>query len=487
MKKHWMIIVILAVSIIVHFAYFSYPAQTVFDEVHFGRFASGYFTHQYFFDIHPPLGKLLISAAGYIGGFEPGFSFSSIGSTFPDQTYLWLRLLPRFAGTLLPLVIFFLCLRLKLGRWASFTAALLVALDNALLAQSRFILLDAFLLLFGFLAILMYLRYRQDSGHWYNLLLAALLGGAALSVKWTGATFLAVIVFCELYYLYKNRSYREAFSIAQLILIPLVFYYGVFAVHFALLDKTGDGNAFMSSSFRKTLAGSPESSDATVKPLSLYRKFIELNAVMYSANAGLRATHPYSSLLMEWPLMIGFVKSDAGTVHKPPIFYWSGPSDTQLDPSTGKNVSYARRIYLIGNPVIWWGSSIAMLYLVVDLLVAVPSMIVSRTVRWRQKFALLLMGFYLFNLLPFFGVKRILFLYHYFAALIVAIVALVFLVHSLQHAKKIYIAIIALATVGFLWFAPLTYGLPMSDRQYKLRAWFPSWDRPYTPKTSVQK
>ena len=128
-----------------------------------------------------------------------------------------------------------------------------------------------------------------------------------------------------------------------------------------------------------------------------------------------------------------------------------------------------------------------MLYLVVDLLVAVPSMIVSRTIRWRQKFALLLLGFYLFNLLPFFGVKRILFLYHYFAALIVAIVALVFLIHSLQHAKKIYIAIIALAAVGFLWFAPLIYGLPMSDRQYKLRAGFPIWDRPYTPKTSVQK
>ncbi len=31
----------------------------VFDEVHFGKFISGYIRGTYFFDIHPPAGKLL--------------------------------------------------------------------------------------------------------------------------------------------------------------------------------------------------------------------------------------------------------------------------------------------------------------------------------------------------------------------------------------------------------------------------------------------
>src|SRR3989344_4292180 len=97
-----LLITLLVASIAVHFAFFGQPDQVVFDEVHFGKFASAYYTHQYYFDIHPPLGKLLIAGFGKLFDFRPEYTFANIGQPFPDNSYLALRFLPVLAGTLLP-------------------------------------------------------------------------------------------------------------------------------------------------------------------------------------------------------------------------------------------------------------------------------------------------------------------------------------------------------------------------------------------------
>jgi hypothetical protein len=50
-----------------------------FDEVHFGKFAARYIKTRYFVDVHPPLAKLLITAAAFISGFNGDFDFKEIG------------------------------------------------------------------------------------------------------------------------------------------------------------------------------------------------------------------------------------------------------------------------------------------------------------------------------------------------------------------------------------------------------------------------
>ncbi|KAG6899351.1 hypothetical protein C0993_011042 [Termitomyces sp. T159_Od127] len=57
----------------------SKPNSVVFDEVHFGKFASKYIKTQYFVDVHPPLAKLLITLAAFVFGYDGQFDFKEIG------------------------------------------------------------------------------------------------------------------------------------------------------------------------------------------------------------------------------------------------------------------------------------------------------------------------------------------------------------------------------------------------------------------------
>jgi len=50
-----------------------------FDEVHFGGFAAKYIKQKFFMDVHPPLAKLLITLAAFVGGFDGEFDFKDIG------------------------------------------------------------------------------------------------------------------------------------------------------------------------------------------------------------------------------------------------------------------------------------------------------------------------------------------------------------------------------------------------------------------------
>ncbi|HEY4506728.1 MAG TPA: phospholipid carrier-dependent glycosyltransferase [Candidatus Paceibacterota bacterium] len=458
-NKLYVIILIIA-SIATHFIFFGYPQETVFDEVHFGKFLSGYFTHEYFFDIHPPLGKLLLSGVGYITGFEPGFSFAEIGQQFPNKDYLWLRLLPTLAGTLLPIVIFFLVLEMGMSKLAAFFAGIAAALDGALLVQSRFILLDSFLLIFGFSGILFYFLFRRSDKN-YFLLLAGAMPALAASVKWTGLSFLTLIVIFYLFSLLKSPQKIKLLirGFCFLGLVPLAIYFLIFKSHFLLLNKSGPGDAFMTKEFRKTLVNSTDSQDPEIKPLNIIGKFEELNIQMYKSNATLTATHPYSSQWYTWPFMIR------------PIYYWNySPTQEQTDnqETTIKEVRHSR-IYLLGNPIIWWGSTVAIVYLLITTL---PGLFRKSKAKMVTIF---LCAGYLLNILPFIGISRAMFLYHYFPALIFAIISLAYLVDKLNNKKRVFTTLILISVALFIFFAPLTYGLPLSDSAYNLRNWLPSW------------
>jgi dolichyl-phosphate-mannose-protein mannosyltransferase len=434
--------VLVALGLLIHLLFLGTPNSAVFDEVHFGKFISGYFTHEYYFDIHPPLGKMLLAGWGWVWGFKPGFSFANIGDVFPDRTYIALRLLPSLAGAFLPLVVYGIARRMGMRKAAAFLAGFLVAVDNALLAQSRYILLDAFLLLCGFSAVYCYLWWRQKGSPWL-LPLAGILGALAMSVKWTGMTFLGIIVLLELLHLWQDRKgtakRRIRVVVASLIVLPVITYAIPFAAHFMLLAKSGPGDAFMSARFQHGLFGS-QYTDDDLTPLPMPMKIFELNREMYRANQRLTASHPYSSEWYTWPLM------------QRTVFYW---------------VKDMGRIYLMGNPVVWWLSSLA-------VLVALADTLARRVIRAERR-QLALLGAWAVNILPFIFIGRVMFLYHYLTSLVWAVLLLALLVDRLRRPTKAVIAIGALALAAFIFFAPLSYGLQLTEKGHNARIWFASW------------
>jgi len=452
-KKY--LLIILALSLLTRFAFFDHPAETVFDEVHFGKFVSGYFTGQYFFDIHPPLGKLLIAGVAKFSGFEPGFSFENIGQKYPDDSYQWLRFLPKLTGALIPVLIFLIALELGISQKFAFLAGLLLVFENSLLAQSRFILIDSFLLLFGFLGILFFLKYRKYEKsisykrslltNTFSLFLAGGFASLAASVKWTGLAFLAIILIFYFLSPVVNRVLRGSTTgvglrsyftkgTAFLILIPFIIYFSIFAIHFFLLDKPGPGLAFHSPNFQE---------------MNIFEKFVGLNLELYRSNTRLGAGHPYTSQWFQWPFM------------NKPIYYWNSPPDSES------------KIYFLGNPLIYWLSTISVIYAII---INFFKSLFTKNKFLLFNFYFLIFGF-LANWLPFIFIGRVMFLYHYLTALIFAILILAYSLDKLEFKqKKIALnAILIGSIILFIFFSPLTYGLPIPEWYYNLMVWLPAW------------
>jgi dolichyl-phosphate-mannose-protein mannosyltransferase len=184
-----------------------------------------------------------------------------------------MRLFPALLGLFLIPLTYLTLLSLRLSLPSAILGALLITFDNALITQSRLILLDSYLVFFTALTIFFWVRFsaldsdgRAFTRAWWRYLFLSGLGlGATFSCKWVGLFTIASVgvgTLRQLWLLLGNlkvtpRMWARHFMARALclIVVPMAFYMAMFQVHFWILNQSGEGDGFMSSEFQHTLQG----------------------------------------------------------------------------------------------------------------------------------------------------------------------------------------------------------------------------------------
>jgi len=264
---------LLAMTVATRFYRLDQPAWVCWDETHFGKMGSWYINRTFFFDVHPPLGKMFIGGVGYLTGYNGTFPFEKPGDLYHDHAYLGMRVACTALGAALVPFTFLTVWELTKGSLnAAAIAGTLILFDVGLLTLNRYILLDPILLFFISGATYTMTKFRNlppevaFTRRWWSWLAAtgACLAGA-ISVKFVGLFVVLLVGLMTIEQLWlilgdvsRPLSYTFQHFAARalcLIMLPVVLYVAVFYTHLQVLYKTGNGDGHFSSLFQSALEG----------------------------------------------------------------------------------------------------------------------------------------------------------------------------------------------------------------------------------------
>eukprot|EP00301_Raphidiophrys_heterophryoidea_P003957 c1175_g1_i1.p1 GENE.c1175_g1_i1~~c1175_g1_i1.p1 ORF type:complete len:557 (+),score=103.73 c1175_g1_i1:1-1671(+) len=510
----WLVLVIFtAISFATRFYKLTTPNLVLFDEVHFGKFVNSHLTGKFYFDIHPPLVKLLMAALLVLTtDYKGDQPFETIGEPFLPTTPVFIfRFIPALSGSLIVPVVFLISKRLQFSTLVSILCTSMVCFDNLFLGESREILTDSSLILFICLAILSQLSVEQQPLHskWWKIwtTLTGISLGLAMSTKWTSLSVFGIVGMSTVVDLltriswfshrkYHSLHFRDFFLRLGLLLgIPMVIYVTSFVFYFYTLPRSGPGDPFMPRPFQSTLIGSSITWHGR-KP-DFWENFWSMNFEMFRANKNVATPHHWQSYWHTWP------------INKRGIACWNGPvSHREVD---GEKVMYQAFVYLLGNPFVWWFSSLCLLASPIVFWAdprrrweqapeagSTLSKIKTRsavyspthfspTSEFPNRFGNLMLQLYtgwIASILPYALISRACFIYHYMPSLVFAILLtgvlfdVSFNAWSVPHWLRVVIVsnLIVAFTWAFYFFAPLSYGDEMTFNENKARRWFESWN-----------
>ena len=434
--------------------------QLVFDEVYYAKFANNYLIGKEFFNSHPPLSQYLIALGIWLGSLFPASPDSLndlTGSLRSTVSYRWFN---AFWGAFVPLIVAAIAYQLTKRRRYALIAAIFASTDGLFLVESRYALNNIYLVIFGLLGQLFFLRYcLGNNTRQYPLFISGICFGSAAAIKWNGLSFLlgiyGVVLVAKIVYFFQHHTDAESSKVLsqennpwhQISQVKLTYFF--FSLLFLPI-------AVYSLLWIPHLILNPEYDFWQIqKQIFVYHQSIGNSPEV----------HPYCSPWYSWIIL-----------WRPIAYYYQVSSD---DPKLIYDV------HAMGNPVLWWLSSAAIFYLLWMLVPQFSSQLRGKinlkpydhqkTFLWSY----ILLN-YAANLLPWVSIKRCTFLYHYMGSYVFSWLALAWsveycLAQKQWQLKCTGLAIILAVIIAFIFWLPIYLGIPLSPAGFKARMLFPNW------------
>lgn len=454
------------------------PQNLFWDENYHIAAAQKYLNRVFFMEPHPPLGKLLMALGEYLIDANQNdaqlITTDHAKSVPKDFSFAGYRFFPVLLSALACVAFYFLLLQLTGNAAISCFFALCTALDNALVVHLRGAMLDGVQLFFvlsfmAFIAAIYRLNENVKISDRLRAALPYLAGlnfGLAMATKVTSliaALFLVILIPAAL------KSWRQVgLLILKMVVAGLITYIIVWKIHIQLgteiQPELPDNGYYKASSETKEILDQGRQGDTTsFWPIlrDHFKFFPHYERGVPKPN--MCNTNETGSSPFLWPL-------GARTIN----YRWD------------RKDGLTRYTYLVTNPVVWL---IALVSLVVAasfwIAAALGGLQVSK--QWRLLSGALLLMWAVYMAIMF-SLDRVMYLYHYFIPLLCALalgaitlpmikidLANRFFKFSAPTQLKALTATICVF-VGFRFYAPLTYGYPISNEQLDQLALLDLWD-----------
>ncbi|MBD2777516.1 dolichyl-phosphate-mannose--protein mannosyltransferase [Iningainema tapete] len=440
----------------------------VFDEVYYAKFGNNYLNNVPFFDGHPPLGKLIIAMGIWIGSHIPFWQDQVNGLTgkvLSPWSYRWINAL---FGSFIPLIVAGIAYQISYRRSLAIFAGLFTAVDGIFLVESRYALINQYIVFFGLLGQWFFLLALAQRQRRIWLILSGIAFGASAASKWNGLWYLlGVYIIWSVAWIFswigvRNEETKSPLqNLTQINIKQILFYLGIIPV------------------VVYSIIWIPH------LQLDTRYNFVEVHKQILGFHERLggntRTVHPYCAAWYKWPLMTR------------PMAYFYGTTQSVNDglpvlgpPLPGSTGKVIYDVHAMGNPFLWWFGVAALLFLVGMLVrqMLVPWLRQKRfsnvTLSMDTWIGLYIVINYIINLLPWVKVTRCVFIYHYMTGVVFAFVAIAWLVERCVRSYRLELRAIGVTVtfvilVSFVFWLPIYLGLPLSPAAYKLRMWFTSW------------